>query len=324
VAAATLRISGHLEGHTDRIHAIELTADGRFAVTGSRDRTLRIWDLRQAVTTQVLKGHTREVLDLQMSADGRRVVSWSRDRTARIWDMQSGRAIRALVSEDNERALASLGAGSALIAELETGPTVDLSPKSMSYDSRIALSPDGHWVALGSPGNVCLWDLNTGTTRNQELGDFDIVAIEFAPDSRRIVLGSLFGPLLLWQFGKDTMLLEGHSGRVLDVVVTPDGHRAVSAATDDTIRVWDLKTGRQMRQLQGSVGRADTVAVAPLGNFAYAVYGHALVAYELAACARIGSLSLDHQITAISVRPNGTQLAIGDRSGRVHYMSLQT
>ena len=243
--------------------------DPNQAVTGSRDRTWRIWDANRTRTTLVLKGHAREILDLQISADGARIVSLSRDRTVRVWDMQTGRAIRVLVSEDNERVLASLGAGSAMLAELETAPAVDISAKPIPRDPRVALSPDGSCVVLGSQGNACAWDQRAGTTQDQELGDLDIVAIEFGPGSQQVVMGSLFGPLLRWQFGQEPVLLEGHSGRVLDVVVTPDGRTAVSAASDDTIRIWDLEHCRQIRQLQGSTGRADAVAIAPYGNVAY-------------------------------------------------------
>lgn len=320
-----------LSGHTGRIQAMELTVDGGLGVTASRDRTLRVWDLHRALATQVLRGHTREILDLQISADGGRVVSLSRDHTVRVWDMRTGRAVRALVSHDNERGRASLGAGagsgsSALIAELETGPVVDVSGKPMPHDLSIALSPDGDRVALGSQGNVCVWDVRSGKTQDQELGDFDLVVIEFgpgSPGSERILMGSLFGPLLLWNPGRDPVMLEGHSGRVLDVVVTPDGQKAVSAASDDTILIWDLNSGRQIRQLQGSTGHADSVAIARNCTLAYAIYGHTLVAYDLSAGARLGSLSLDHQITAISVTPAGTPLAVGDLSGRVHFLSLQ-
>jgi WD40 repeat protein len=200
---------------------------------------------------------------------------------------------------------------------------VDLAAKPMPHDPSIALSPDGSRVVVGSQGNVCVWNLNAGTTETQEFADLDIVAIEFAPCSERVVMGSLFGPLLLWQFGQNPKLLEGHSGKILDIVVTPDGRSAVSAATDDTIRIWDLDTGRSRQQLQGRVGQADAVAIARSGNLAYSVYGNAVVAYDVSAATRLGSLSLDHQITAVSVTPTGTQLAIGDLSGRVHFLSLQ-
>jgi len=317
-----LRVTGRLEGHTDRIHAIRLTASGDVAVTGSRDRTLRIWDVKRRTTTHVLKGHAREVLDLQISADGRRVVSLSRDRTVRVWDIQTGRAIRALVSQDNERALASLSAGNAIIAELETGPILDVSARPIPRDPTVALSPEGNYVVLGSQGNACVWNLETGATRDQELGDLDIVAIEFGPE--RIVLGSLFGPLLFWQFEADPRLVEGHSGRILDIVVTPDGRSVVSAASDDSIRIWDFDSSRQKRQLQGCVGRADAVAIAPYGTRAFSIYGHTLVAYDLTAGARVGSLSFDHQITTLSLSGTGTRLAIGDLSGRVHFVELSS
>jgi WD40 repeat protein len=320
---ASRRSIGRLEGHTDRIHAVQITADGTRAVTASRDRTLRVWDVSKRVTTHVLRGHTREIVDLETSADGRLVVSVSRDRTVRVWDIESGRAVRALVSRDNESALASLGGGDAMIAELETGPGVDISPRPVPRDPRVAVAPDGSCVVLGSQGNVCAWDLHTGALRDQDLGDLDIVAVEFAPDSRGVVMGSLFGPLLMWRFDSVPILLEGHAGRVLDVAVTSDGTTAVSAASDDTILIWDLKTSTQKRQLHCGVARPDTVGIAPYGNLAYSIYGNTLIAWDLASCARIGSVSFDHQITTISVTPTGTQLAIGDLAGRVHFMTLQ-
>ena len=323
-AAAAAHVAGRLEGHTGRIQAIDLTADGRLAVTGSRDKTVRIWDLGLKRATHILKGHAREIVDLQISADGDRIASFSRDRTVRIWDVRTGQALRVLVSEDNDRARASLSSSNAMIAELETGPIVDLTTKPIPLNPSIAFSPDGSCLVLASQGSVCVWNLRTGTMDNRELGDVDIVAIDFDSSSQCVLMGSLFGPLLLWRLGQDDpVLLEGHSGKVLDVVVGPGGHSAVSAASDDTICIWDLDAARLKRHVQGGHGRADACVIARSGNLAYAIYGDTLVAYDVMACTCIGSLSLDHQITAVSVTPTGALLAVGDLSGRVHFLSLE-
>ncbi len=318
------RIIDRLGGHTDRIHSLQMTADGERAVTGSRDRTLRVWDVRRKVCTQVLKGHEREVLDLDISANGRRIVSISRDRTLRVWDAESGLTIRALVSRDNERALSTLRVDDAMLAELDVGPEVDITDKPIPRDPTIALSPDGSRVVLGSQGNVCVWDTDTGSTRHQELGDLDIVAIAFDTNSQRAILGSLSGPLLVWRFEQEPVVLDGHMGRVLDIVVTPDGKNVISAGMDDTIRTWALDCLKQTAQLSGHMGKVDAVAIAPNGHLAYSIYGDTIVAYDVDISARLASLSFDHQITTIAVTPSGKRIAIGDQSGQVHYLCLQT
>lgn len=316
------RVIGRLDGHTDRICSLQMTADGERAITGSRDRTLRVWDVGQRICKQVLRGHSREVLAIDTSADGRRVVSISRDRTLRVWDAETGRNIRALISRGNERALTELRVNDAMLAELDAGPELDISNKLITKELRIALSPDGSRVVMGSQGNISVWDLSRGSTRDQELGDLDIFTIAFDPDSKRAVLGSLFGALVVWDFEKEPILLEGHVGRVLDIVVTPDGKTAISGGQDDTIRTWDFNHGKQTGLIAGPFSKADAVVIAPDGHFAYSVYGNTVIAYDLDDLVRIASLSVDHQITSIAVTPAGSRLVIGDQSGQVHHLCL--
>ena len=76
-----------LEGHTDVISAMAFSPDGRILVTGSQDRTLRIWDGTSGTSTgTVLRSHTGGITALEFSPDGRRLVSAALDRTIRLWD----------------------------------------------------------------------------------------------------------------------------------------------------------------------------------------------------------------------------------------------
>jgi WD40 repeat protein len=72
----------------------------------------------------------------------------------------------------------------------------------------------------------------------------------------------------VWDLETDGELrtLEGHSGAVNGVAVTPDGKRAVSASFDHTLKVWDLDTGRELRTLEGHSGAVNGVAVTPDGK----------------------------------------------------------
>src|SRR6516164_4635245 len=77
-----------LEGHKSWVWAVALTADGKRTVSGSEDRTLRVWDLEGNQLPRVLEGHTDWVNAVALAADGRRAVSGSRDGTLRVWDLE--------------------------------------------------------------------------------------------------------------------------------------------------------------------------------------------------------------------------------------------
>lgn len=323
ISEASPSFVGLSDGHTDRIHALQITADGKRAVTGSRDRTLRVWEIEQRTCTQVLKGHSREILYLDVSNDGQRIVSLSRDRTLRVWDANTGQCLRALASKGDQRALSALRIKDAMLVELDVGPVVDISNKPITKDSKIALSPDGNFVIIGSQGNVSVWELSGGAMKDQRLGDLEITAISFCPTSTRSIIGSLFGPLLVWDFENEPILLEGHKGRVLDIVMAAGGKTVISGGYDDTIRIWDIDSCRQKAQINGRFGRVDAVVIAPDGHFAYSVYGDTVIAYDLDKADRIATFSIDHQISAIAVTPAGTHIVVGDQSGHVHHLCLQ-
>jgi WD40 repeat protein len=67
---------------------VALSADGRRAVSGSGDKTVRVWDLESDEPPRVLEGHSNQVNSVMLSADGRRAVSGSSDKTVRVWDLE--------------------------------------------------------------------------------------------------------------------------------------------------------------------------------------------------------------------------------------------
>jgi WD40 repeat protein len=72
-----------LEGHTLRIMCLSVLADGRL-VSGSWDKTLRVWDPASGLCLHELKGHTDCVNCVTVLADGC-LVSGSDDETLRVW-----------------------------------------------------------------------------------------------------------------------------------------------------------------------------------------------------------------------------------------------
>ncbi|PVH69038.1 WD40 repeat-like protein, partial [Cadophora sp. DSE1049] len=70
-------------------------------VSGSGDRTVRLWDAVTRAPLQTLEGHTDWVTSVAFSADGRQVVSGSRDQTVRLWDVVTGAPLQTLEGHTN-------------------------------------------------------------------------------------------------------------------------------------------------------------------------------------------------------------------------------
>jgi len=71
-------------GHTAAVCALTISPDGRQALTGSIDRTARLWDMATGKERRGFRGHTQTVLSVAFSPDGQRALTGGLDQTARL------------------------------------------------------------------------------------------------------------------------------------------------------------------------------------------------------------------------------------------------
>jgi WD40 repeat protein len=142
-----------LTGHNSRITSAAFSPDNVRLVTGSEDRTIRIWDVRTGGLTATLSGHTGPVLSVALNPTGTLIASGSADGTVKLWDA-SGRLVKTLTGHTNAvRSVAFGPEGTTLASGSEDGTIRIWSPATGTLLASLMAFADGEWLAYGPQGH---------------------------------------------------------------------------------------------------------------------------------------------------------------------------
>jgi WD40 repeat protein/beta-lactamase regulating signal transducer with metallopeptidase domain len=253
-----------LKGHADLVFCLAFSKDGKTLFTGSRDKTIKLWDVtdvgRGGVLTPrcTLKEHKGAVRNLALSPDGKMLATASWDGTVKLWET----AALADLSDDRT-----------------VKPRASLPASPGQHFNGVAFSPDGKLLAAaenpmpaqpnrpaqGRVGQIKLWDLaKTGelgvlTPRHIFKGHVgEALALAFSPDGKTLVsVGGVYkslGEVKLWDVPKNgegvvtpRLDLHGHKERVECVRFSPDGKSlATGGGTEGSsgeMLLWTIPNG---------------------------------------------------------------------------------
>jgi WD40 repeat protein len=269
-------------GHSAEVRSISLSPDGRRALSGSVDKTLKLWDVATGRLLRTFEGHAGWVMSVALSPDGRSALSGSSDRTLKLWDV-AGRLLRTFeghadevasvaFSPNGRSALSGSSDRTLKLWDVATGRLLRTFEGHSAEVRSISLSPDGRSALSGSVDKmVKLWDVATGRPLRTFEGHADEVAsVAFSPDGRSALSSSEWGTLKLWDAATGRLLrtFEGHADEVASVAFSPDGRSALSSSEWGTLKLWDAATGRLLRTFEERTGGVTSLAFTPDGRSA--------------------------------------------------------
>jgi len=252
-----------LVGHGHFVSDVVLSVDGQYALSGSWDKTLRLWDLTTGKTTRQFIAHTKDVLSVAFSADNRQIVSGSRDNTIRLWNTLA--QCKLTLSEKDE--CHTHWVSSVRFSSSSTSPSIvsggwdkvvkvwNLSNCRLKtnhighagYVNTVTISPDGSLCASGGKDGIAnLWDLNDNKHLYLLPGHDVINAMAFSPN-RYWLCAAIGSTIKVWDLEQkaplDELKLETSDKtppQCLSMVWSQDGNTLFAGYSDKTIRIWSV------------------------------------------------------------------------------------
>jgi WD40 repeat protein len=280
------RLRCYLVGHTWSILGLAAASRTGLLVSGSGDRTLRLWE--SAGWTKVgCLGVDGIVDSIAVSADGSTVAAlWSNDLT--VWDVVTGKVIAVHRDLPWSRMLALVAPNLIVVAgQRITEIRNDKKVTRFNQPVRaIAATTEGRLFLSGEDENVLVLPANA-VAGPLPFGAMDARVTCLAVDAagKRVVAGSASGAVMAWRgAGGQPIELRGHKDAVEVVAIAADGNRAVSAARDGTIRAWDLESQTQTHELPRGPSPSrmtNLLAMTPDGRFVVEPLFNTLRVWEL-------------------------------------------
>jgi WD40 repeat protein len=276
----TLRtIAGHTAGN---IFGVGFSPDRRYVVSGGNEALIRVWNRTNAQQIHAFSGSAGGTRVARFSPDGTRILTTfgAPNFSARLLNAETGALEReffgqtAAFSPDGLRIATGASDGTTRLWNVATSTQIRLFNAPGSSVSSVAVSSNGTVLASGaSDGVVRLWNTSNGQLLRSLQLEFNagtVTGLDFSPATGELLVGWADG--ILRTFDPTTGALKLDSlvpqGFLYAAVFSPDGRFILDAEgwPSFTARLWDARTGEELRDFAGHAGEVNCVAFDATGT----------------------------------------------------------
>ncbi|MEG4996935.1 protein kinase domain-containing protein [Microcoleus sp. B4-D4] len=266
--------------HSDAVGAVAFSPDGLMLASGSKDKTVQIWDLATGKSIRTFAGDSSTIWSVAFNSSGTKLATGTGFWRVMLWDLKTGEGTRLLdhtasvwsvaFSPDDKLIASGSGDKTTKISDAATGSLIYNLPDHTDFVYSVAFTPDGKSLVSGSKDKkITIVDVATGSLIKTLEGHGDQVrSVAVSPDGKTIVSGSYDETIKIWDIETGDLIrsIKGHSDDVVSVAISPDGKFIASGSKDKTIKIWDFATGELLNTLTGHTDEVYVVAFSPDGK----------------------------------------------------------
>ena len=255
-----------LRGHTEAVNMVDVSPDGKEAVTASNDGTARVWDLATGAQRAVITTGDPNVIVARWSPTGDTILTAGDSGIPRLFT-PDGKLVHALeqlsdmpsymtpaFSPEGTAVLVPYIDGTLVLWDAATGKKLVTATSKLAHPVHAAITPDGKAALLWGAGNFAVEVRDARTLAFVATLEAHKRPIEKVAVSRtHVAVASRDKTITVWDQRTWQLVhhLRGDTNVVEDAAFDPDGKRLVTANRDGTARVWDVATGDVVAYLVG-------------------------------------------------------------------------
>jgi WD40 repeat protein len=269
-----------LQGHTNWVTTVAFSANGQRLLTGSWDKSLKMWDVATGRTLTTIANKGSGLQTSALSHNGALIAAEDANNNLRLWNSATGEEIRTIKCErspwdkswvysiafspNDQMLAAALNSSTVRLWDVRSGRTVRDFRGSSRAVNYVAFSSNGQLLATGGgPKTIDLWDVRTGALVRTFRGHRqDIYSVAFSPNGQWLASAGKDKTVKLWEVssGREVHTLTGHQGYVTSLAFSLNGRWLASGSWDKTIKIWDVENGREVQTLTGKTNQIYSLA----------------------------------------------------------------
>jgi WD40 repeat protein len=279
-----------LEGHPDRVTAVDFSPDGLLIVSGAADGRLRLWDATAGALLWTATADEDEVHQAAFAPDGLTIASSGSEGGAALWDVATGTLIRMV------------------------------GPGRLYDDRSVAWADETLLVAVDTDETFTTWDVTTGEAVQEVQIPGGSVSIAVSPDGKTAAISTLLERIVLLDVasGQIQGTLTGLGTWVSQLAFDADGKTLIAGTVGGTISLWDLTTQERRAIIAEGVNSIAALSVSADGDrLVYATSDGRLTFYNLLNPDLPGETVATHNArpTSIALSPDDAWIAAGGGPG---------